>query len=217
MLLWQYENIGFLSLFGRESQIKTIKQYYPDFDEDKQRECIERAANICAPPVMEFKTAYSDKFTLIYSANGRRFSYSKYTGDWPLITMVSSIDEASAAEIAPDTFLNHKELKGVIIPARLKEIGERAFMNCTSLESISIPQYITKINSCTFAGCPELKTVVISEGVSFIAEDAFEGSPNVVFYTPKGSYAESFAVKNNIPYRCAEIHYLGNEVTYTCI
>ena len=33
-----------------------------------------------------------------------------------------------------------------------------------------------------------------------IDEDAFWNSENVTIYTPAGSYAESFAIENNIPY-----------------
>ena len=48
--------------------------------------------------------------------------------------------------------------------------------------------------------CPELTYVYISEATTTIDEDAFWNSENVTIYTPAGSYAESFAIENNIPY-----------------
>ena len=71
---------------------------------------------------------------------------------------------------------------------------------CKLLEKVTIPSSVIKIESDVFSKCPELKEIFIPESVTEIDPYAFYMSENVTIYTPAGSYAESFAIENNIPY-----------------
>ena len=50
-----------------------------------------------------------------------------------------------------------------------------------------------------FLDCENLERVYIPDTTNDIADDAFDGCNSLVIYTPKGSYAEKFARKHNIP------------------
>ena len=63
------------------------------------------------------------------------------------------------------------------IPDIVKEIGYSAFFGCTGLTSITIPSSVTSIGDLVFDGCP-----------------------NLTIHGKKGSYAEEYANKENIPF-----------------
>ena len=106
------------------------------------------------------------------------------------------------------------------------EIGEHAFSNCRKITQIRIPGKVAVIQESTFATCSALKTVVLEEGITKIAYGVFNyckslkeihipGSvvqidphiffgrwdlENITIYAPAGSYAETYAKENNIPF-----------------
>ena len=107
-----------------------------------------------------------------------------------------------------------KSLKEVTLPKELEFIGGNAFSMCSSLTTVNFNcTKLTNLNTKCFA-YTALKTVTIPECVTFI-DDAFISDeklesayvpasvvemdisffrcPNVTIYTPKGSYAESYA------------------------
>ena len=79
-------------------------------------------------------------------------------------------------------------------------IGESAFAGCDVLEKVTLASTVQSIGSDAFRECPKLKEIFIPESVTEIDPYAFYMSENVSIYTPAGSYAESFAIENNIPY-----------------
>lgn len=60
---------------------------------------------------------------------------------------------------------------------------------------------ITSLKSKAFASCINLKKLFIPSATTVIEEKAFENCPSLVIYTVKGSYAEKFAKKHQIPVR----------------
>ncbi|MGN0594866.1 MAG: leucine-rich repeat domain-containing protein [Hominimerdicola sp.] len=76
-----------------------------------------------------------------------------------------------------------------------------AFSGCTSLTNVNIPDSITNIDYWTFSNCTNLKSVTIPDSVTEIHSTAFENCPNLTIRCYKGSYAETYAIENNIPYK----------------
>ena len=102
--------------------------------------------------------------------------------------------------IEDEGFSGCKLLQEVIMEDGVEVIGESAFEGCDVLEKVTLASTVTEIGPYAFTECPELTYVYISEATTTIDEDAFWNSENVTIYTPAGSYAESFAIENNIPY-----------------
>ena len=111
-------------------------------------------------------------------------------------------------------------LESVTLPESVKKIGDRVFMN-SGLVHIVVPK-CNKITDLAFLDCTKLKDVVISKGtrsvgfafsrctalekisipnsVKSIDRGVFYQCPNITIHAPVGSYAETYAKENNIPF-----------------
>ena len=97
-------------------------------------------------------------------------------------------------------FLGCESLTSVVIPESVTSIGGSAFYDCTSLTSVAIPYGVTCIGDSAFRGCKSLTSVIIPESVKDIRMWAFDTS-HLTIKGKRGSYAETYASKNNIPFR----------------
>ena len=90
----------------------------------------------------------------------------------------------------------NNEFTKVILPENenFTEIFRGMFQNGKKLERFDIPSNVKAIKGVAFKGCTALTAIVVPASVSEIADDAFlECSSDLVFYTPAGSAAETFA------------------------
>lgn len=85
------------------------------------------------------------------------------------------------------------------LPANTEIIQSEAFMNVPAAV-IVLPNQATTIEARAFANCPNLVRIVIPENVTSIASNAFEGCDGFTIIGAIGSYAETFAVENNISF-----------------
>ena len=106
-------------------------------------------------------------------------------------------------------------VKKIVIPESLSNITEEIFKECEELEIVVIGGKVEEIGSVAFANCTSLETVVIPDSVTSISEDAFmDSNEDMVIYCNEGSYAEEYAVKNNIKYTTLVLDSVPNQ-TYT--
>ena len=104
----------------------------------------------------------------------------------------------SITKIGATAFGNCSNLVNITIPNNLTEIGERAFTN-TGLISITLSENLETIGSRAFRNSADLSSVFIPPSVTYIGRLAFDGtSPDLTIYGYAGSYAEAFALNNNI-------------------
>ena len=131
-------------------------------------------------------------------------------------------------QIGPICFGDCKKLAEVILPDTLEDLGISSFSSCHSLEEITIPANVWGIEYGTFSYCKGLKAIKISNGVQCICEKAVNSCDNLAaihipasvskidqeafaagfmsrglhftIYAPAGSYAETYAKENNIPF-----------------
>ncbi len=82
----------------------------------------------------------------------------------------------------------------------LKIISMGMFSDCTALGEISLPKSIEKIASYAFERCESLEKISVYDGCTEIADTAFDGCDKLTIYGIKGSYAEQYANKHNIPF-----------------
>lgn len=71
----------------------------------------------------------------------------------------------------------------------------------SSLKTIILPERIKKLAYWAFYGNPQLEKLYIPEGVTEIADQAIYNCPKVTIYGVPGSAAETYAKKNNIPFK----------------
>ena len=51
-----------------------------------------------------------------------------------------------------------------------------------------------------FSRCKNLKHIHLTQNINTIDRWAFSDSPDLIIYAPAGSYAETYAKENNIPF-----------------
>ena len=145
--------------------------------------CIEAKSNISG--------AYTIKSSTISVASGA-FSYC-YS--------LTSIDiPNSVTHIGGSAFSDCDSLTSIVIPDSVTSIGDRAFNWCTSLTSIVIPDSVASIGEYAFYSCTSLTSIDIPASVTSIGEGAFQGCDNLTIYGYAGSYAETYAAENSIPF-----------------
>ncbi len=103
-------------------------------------------------------------------------------------------------EIGNRAFSSCESLTGVTIPDSVTKIEWGTFSNCDSLTSVTIPDSVTSIGGEAFRGCTGLTGVTIPDSVTEIGDSAFENCPNLTIYGVVGSYAETYAKENKIPF-----------------
>ena len=96
-------------------------------------------------------------------------------------------------------------LESITIPQSVKKIGAGAFCENQALTSIMIPDGVTSIEDFTFSNCKNLTSVIIPPSVTSISKNAFNLiESTVVLKVVSGSYAEQYAIDNNIAYSMTE-------------
>ena len=91
-------------------------------------------------------------------------------------------------------------LTSVVIPGSVTEIGENAFSWCEGLTDIEISGSVTTIGARAFYSCSGLTNIRIPETVTKIGAGAFTWCDNITLSVAENSYAEQYAIDNNIPY-----------------
>lgn len=104
--------------------------------------------------------------------------------------------------IGDSAFSGKKEIQSITLPDSLTKIDEYAFSGCKQLNWINIPDSVEEIGEFAFSGCKSLESLVLPESVNTIGEDAFTGCGQLVLTVTSGSYAEQYAVDNDIEYCC---------------
>ena len=134
----------------------------------------------------------------------------------------------SVTSIGRYAFYECTSLTSVTIPNSVTSIGESAFFYCSGLTSVTIPDSVTSIGDYAFAYCYSLTSVTIPDNVTSIGNGAFAYCDNVTIKGKKGSYAETYAKDNNIPFKAvtfpltnkstlsADSVVLGKSITVNC-
>lgn len=137
----------------------------------------------------------------------------------------SSLEKAyvkTALNKLPDfSFSGCESLEYVQLNNKISTIGKNAFSGCSSLQSIDLAQVTsiervafyqsglksfdiiegtTSVYDYTFAECQNLERVNIPQSVSFIDPTAFQNDSNLTLGVFLNSYAQQYAVDNQIPY-----------------
>ena len=106
----------------------------------------------------------------------------------------------SVTWIGQEAFEDCTNLTSVTIPSSVTWIGQEAFEYCTSLTSITIPDSVTSIGYGAFEDCTSLTSITILDSVTSIGKYAFWNCDNLTIYGYENSYAQEYALNNDIPF-----------------
>lgn len=107
---------------------------------------------------------------------------------------------SSVINIDSGAFWDDTNLENIEFPESLKKISYKAFYGCSMLSEVILPQNLTTIEEQAFEECRKLKIVQIFKNVTSIAKNSFFDCPVLVIYGYTGSYAETYANNNDIPF-----------------
>ncbi|MCI9004578.1 MAG: leucine-rich repeat protein [Lachnospiraceae bacterium] len=139
----------------------------------------------------------------------------------PLLSSIAF--PSTLASIGDYAFTDNAALASAVLPDRVASLGIGVFSGCPLLESVTLPQNLTALPRETFQGCASLKTIVIPDAVTAlgkeafqgcasleaitlsahvteIGENAFQGCQNLKIYGEEGSYAQTYAQSQKIPF-----------------
>ncbi len=111
--------------------------------------------------------------------------------------------------IESEAFISCENLKEVTLQDGLTTIGSNAFSNCPSLTSIAIPNTVESIGDYAFLDCEALEYIKIPESVTSIGTNIClnpygdKGPTPIMGYA--GSYAQTYAEENGIPFIVIEV------------
>ncbi len=155
---------------------------------------------------------------VLYSADMTRlllYSDEKTDAELKLPETVASIDNYA--------FYGNRNLTSAYVPDSVTKLGTYAFLTCANLREARLPDSITVIPTATFNGC-DLRYFEVGKNVTKIGNNAFEGcyelaisipesvneiglrafstasNGTTTIYSVAGSYAETYASENNIPF-----------------
>lgn len=106
--------------------------------------------------------------------------------------------------IGPYTFYSNNHLSQISIPETVDSIGEWAFYDCNKLENITVPSSVTSIGDHAFGTTfsqinIDVDSYNVDDDVSSSIKDALNVAP-VTLTVDQGSFAEQYAIDNNINY-----------------
>lgn len=111
------------------------------------------------------------------------------------IVMSSNTSKVNAAGPFDTALVDTIEIKRGVT-----KIAYGLFKRCTLLTEVNVPDTVVEIGMEAFQGCTSLKSIYIPDSVKKISSKAFDRVGEAVIYTPAGSYAEKYAINNNILY-----------------
>ena len=160
----------------------------------------------------------------VYDITDNGVKIGGYNGSDTIVVIPEEIEGKPVTEFYDFVFANDSPVRAVLIPESVKTLGQ-VFINSEKIELV-ICEGVTKLAGLTFGNCSNLRNVVLGEDLQEIvglgafadcpkleevhftnnltqieSEYTFDGCENLTIYAPTGSYAETFANENNIPFK----------------
>lgn len=129
------------------------------------------------------------------TTNGRMIQHYAFGG-----VTIEELEVSESLIADGNSSFSGAKIKRVSFEEGIGVIPSRVFSNCDSIEEIRIPDSVTEIRDSSFIRCNNLKIVEIPSSVENIGQGAFSSCKNLILSVPSGSYAETYAIEEGIPY-----------------
>lgn len=136
--------------------------------------------------------------------------YNPFIGSNQLVDI--NLSSSHPSFVFYDGFLVRKEDNSLIayfekgdesdltLPYGITEIGAWAIVRLDSIERIVLPDSVQSVGNYCFENSSNLQVIQFPSSVSKIGTISFSTSPQTTLRVPANSYAQQYAIENNIPY-----------------
>lgn len=124
-------------------------------------------------------------------------------GEDATFTLVNNVLTISGTGIVDDSigWEDYSDTtKEIIVGEGITELDQYVFSYHSAVTNVKLPETLEYIGRYAFRGCESLEKLVIPNNVTEIVNTAFRNCDNLTLYCSEGSYAEEFAIDNDIPY-----------------
>ena len=172
--------------------------------------CFEGCVGLSSIEIPDGVTAiYSSAFENCSSLATVELPISLETIDYEAFKNCDALDSIvipdSVTRMSSNVFQDCDALKDITLSANLQAIPSYTFEHCDSLASIVIPYRVTSIEANAFTNCTKLTDVTIPKAVESIASGVFSYPRRMTIHGVTGSYAETYAGKNNIKFEAQQV------------
>lgn len=94
------------------------------------------------------------------------------------LVVPSKLDGHKVAKIGELAFINHRNMRSIILPEGLKELDRSCFLDCISLRAVKMPSTLERVHARAFISCKALQEVDIGDCPD-ISGGAFSGCPGL--------------------------------------
>ena len=183
--------------------VVAIYSILPCNDYDNAGKIADKVRTATIPDTVEFlmEGAFEDLSNLRSVTFGARVKYMQPNAfrDCTLLTAVALPD---ALEVVPIcAFESCVALTSVSFGKNVKTIDVCAFYDCPHLKKVTLPDSVMSLEKQSFALCRGMTYVYIPASVTSIADDAFGKCDLLTIHGESGSYAQSYATAQSIPFR----------------
>lgn len=102
-----------------------------------------------------------------------------------------------------ETFTNNQNLE-IVLAEGVENVGESTFLNCANLHTVTLSSNLSEIGWCAFSLCESLTELRIPSTLTKMTKDneimAFSFCSNLTIYGEAGSYIETVAKEQGIPF-----------------
>lgn len=179
-----------------QTDLKSVKKFPVEYDDGTLRYTVNQKSACCKGVSQD---NIGGSFTVPDSVQGFPIKEIR-EGAFEAEQKINKVNFRRYITVIPKrAFKNCIGLEGVQLGSATREIGDEAFENCVNLSSVVLKEATKKVGKKAFANCINLRSVKIPSYTTEIADNAFECCEQVTFYCAKGSYADKYAAKKEIP------------------
>lgn len=139
----------------------------------------------------------------------------KEQGEFKGCTSLQSVFIKNLKLVSDSMFEGDTSLEYVVLDGAVSRLRDSMFKDCTKLKAVYLSNKVNTILGNVFYRCTSLEKLYIPANVTKIDKTAFSGCGALKIYGKAGSYAQTFASENHIPFEAVELSDVVYDQTIT--